>query len=253
MRRNLRIARAVVALGGATGLTAFAFSIPPAAAEDQTVTAGTPTANVFTPPVVTVDVGDTVTWRWGGGFGHTVTASSANWEKDDPVGPPAGSLTTAHTFERAGTFTYLCRTHGESMAGSVVVRGGTTPRPSATRPPTARPTTPRPTTSSTVPTTARPSASASSATPTPTPSAGSATPAVVPGSSARPTPSRTPGAPLPSIAGGSEAPPDLGSGGLTPAAPTGREKGLPVMLALLLIGGVGSAELRALLASAPPE
>jgi hypothetical protein len=45
----------------------------------------------------------------------------------------------------------------------------------------------------------------------------------------------------------------LGEGGLTPQPPSGRERGLPFMLALLLIGGVGSAELRALLANAPDQ
>jgi plastocyanin len=249
MRRSLRITRAVVALVGSAGLMAFAFAPGSATAEDQTVTVGTPTANVYTPKQVTIDVGDTVTWRWGGGFGHTVSASSGNWAKDDPVGPPTASLSTTHTFDKAGTFTYLCKTHGESMAGSVVVRGGSKPKPT-TKPPTTRPPSGTPTATRTSTTSARPSASAGSATPTPEPSAGSATP-VVPGTTGRPTPARSSGAPLPTIAGGAEASPFLGEGGLTPPPATGREKGLPVMLALLLIGGVGSAELRALLAVAP--
>ncbi|HVF05013.1 MAG TPA: plastocyanin/azurin family copper-binding protein [Frankiaceae bacterium] len=247
MRPALRVLRAAAALIGAASLALPSFS-GPAVAADQTVQAGSP-ANRFAPASVTINVGDTVTWEYAGGSDHTVTSSTANWEKDDTVGPPnVLSLSTSYMFDAPGTYRYICKTHNSvGMRGTVVVRGATRPRPTASRTPTARPTatrTPRPTASVTP--TATPTASPSV---TPSPSAGTATPGVI---TAPPeSPSATTPVPLPSVARPTPGTPYLGTGGLTPHSPTGRGKGLPVMLALLLVGGIGSAELRALLAHAP--
>ncbi len=243
MRPVLRVARALAALTAAGALLALPSG--PAGAEDQTVTANA--QNQFTPETVTVDPGDTVTWQWAGGFGHTVTSRSGPWSHDAALGPPALSPQTSVTFETPGTYTYYCRTHDNAgMRGTVVVTGSTTtPKPTRprTRPPTTRPTATR---TSTAP---QPSASAS-ATPTPTASAS----AVVPTVSVVPRTPTTPG-PTPDVAGPepSGPAPYLGEGGLTPHPASPRGKGLPIMLALLLIGGVGSAEIRALLAVAPDE
>jgi hypothetical protein len=83
----------------------------------------------------------------------------------------------------------------------------------------------------------------------PSPATGTPTPPVVTDPAVSP-PGRTP---FPSVAPSPGSTPFLGTGGLRPHPATGRDKGLPVLLALLLIGGVGSAEIRALLANAPPE
>ena len=248
MRPSLRVARAVAALAGSAALLAPVLAGTSVAAE-QTVQANG--QNQFTPADVTVAPGDTVTWQYAGGFGHTVTSTSPNWNKSTPLGPPSATLQTSHLFDRPGTYTYVCTTHESvGMRGTVVVQGPaapppptSSPRPTATRPTATRPPTqpPRPS--------APPSVSA-----TPSASVSSAVPPVVPGASVPPPPT-TPGAPLPSVAAtptpSASASLWLGAGGLTPPAPTGRGKGLPVMLALLLIGGVGSAEVRALLANAP--
>ena len=249
MRPALRVLRAAAALGGAAVLVVPAFG-PTATAADETVQVGAP-ENRFAPGSVTIRVGDTVTWEYAGGSNHTVTSSTPNWEKDDPVGPPAVlTMSTSYLFDAPGTYRYICKTHaGAGMRGTVIVEGRrrATPTPSPTR--STRPT-PTPTRSATP----SPTASASpTATPsaTPSPSAGTATPGVI---TAPPdSPSATTPVPLPSVAPSAAGTPFLGRGGLTPHPATGRGKGLPVMLALLLIGGVGSAELRALLANAPAQ
>lgn len=238
MRPAFRLLRAVAALGGA------AFLVVPvldASAEDQTVMVGQDNENTFSPSTVRIKPGDTVTWQYAGGTDHTVTSTTANWDKDTAVGPPAIlTFSTSYLFDSPGTYRYICKTHqGAGMKGTVIVEGRVSPSPSrTTRPPSPSPTT-RPPTSSPAPTGSG----------TPSPSAGTATPAV-PSVSVPPDESESP-PPLPTVAptpGGGQS---LGVGGLTAQPATGREKGLPVMLALLLIGGVGSAELRALLASTP--
>lgn len=236
MRPAFRLLRAAAALGAAAFLVVPVFS---ASAEDQTVLVGENNENKFTPATVRIRPGDTVTWQWAGGTDHTVTSTTANWNKDNAVGFPSLSLNTQYLFDAPGTYRYVCKTHqGAGMKGTVVVEG-TKPRPSPSRtsqPPTSSPTT-RP------PTSPAPTGSGS-----PSPSAGSATP-VVP-SVTPPTESESP-VPLPSVVEPTPTETFLGEGGLTAQPATGRAKGLPVMLALLLIGGVGSAELRALLANAP--
>lgn len=83
----------------------------PAAAATVTI------ANMaFTPPSVTVKVGETVTWTNHDGFGHTVTG--------DAGGPNSGTIAAgqsySYTFTTAGTFSYHCSIH-PSMIGSVTV------------------------------------------------------------------------------------------------------------------------------------
>ncbi|HVF19385.1 MAG TPA: plastocyanin/azurin family copper-binding protein, partial [Mycobacteriales bacterium] len=227
----------------------------PASAEDATVAATG--SNTFSPNRVAILVGDSVTWSTSGGVNHTVTSASANWRKDDQISLVGQS--TSFTFSRAGTYAYYCRTHGSptaGMRGTVVVSGPTaasptrttaapkpTPKPSTSASPTRSPT-PRPTPS-------RTPAASPSARPTPsrTPSPAqtrSAAPIGFPTSV--PAPARTSAAPLPTVAE-SESPSelvDLGSGGLGPRPSTGRGRGLPTFLALVALGGVVSAQIRAL-------
>jgi plastocyanin len=233
MRPGPRIARAVAALGGAAALLAYAFTGGPATAADVTVTATG--SNTFSPQSVTIDPGDTVTWQYGGSFSHTVTSTSANWSKDDPLGPPTTTFSTSYLFDRPGTYTYVCKTHESTgMTGTVVVRG-TTPKPTTTRP-TTKPSPTRTTTSPAVrPTSAAPSASTSTAVP----------PILISGSPSPGAPTPTATVPPPSLAPQPTGTPYLGTGGLGTPPATGRAKGLPVMLALLLVMGVGSAEVRA--------
>ena len=78
----------------------------------------------FSPQIVFIQPGDTVTWTYaGGGMPHNVHAD------DNSYGNPlSGSpWTFSHTFPAAGTSRYYCELHGTpgglGMAGSVVVGG----------------------------------------------------------------------------------------------------------------------------------
>ena len=96
-------------------------------------TAGATTYNVtvapgaqfsFSPQIVFIQPGDTVTWTYaGGGMPHNVHADDNSYSN-----PLSGSpWTFSHTFPAAGTSRYYCELHGTpgglGMAGSVVVGG----------------------------------------------------------------------------------------------------------------------------------
>jgi len=93
----------------------------PALAADRTVTIS---GFAFAPASVTVRVGEGVTWRNQDGTAHTATSGTA-WTTGDIA--PGASATI--TFQKAGTFDYICAIH-PTMTGRVVVRAagsGTTP------------------------------------------------------------------------------------------------------------------------------
>ncbi len=71
----------------------------------------------FTPPSVTIQVGDTVVWTNGGGI-HTVTGDG----KDPFCGSNAIPTSCSETFTNAGTFPYHCEFHAAfGMRGTVIV------------------------------------------------------------------------------------------------------------------------------------
>ena len=217
----------------------------PAAADDETVQATN--ANVFAPASVTIDVDDTVTWDWTGANvakEHTVTASSSNWTIDDTL--TFGAQTTTFTFEEPGVYTYYCNNHGsatDGMRGSVKVidpNPPPSPTPTPTKSPTPKPT-PKPTP------TKSPSPSPTATTPQPEPTQ----------TATVPIPSTSPPGPVPTSRPPVIAPtpsptpaPALTGIGLTAPPATGRDRGLPIALAMVAIGGVVSAQVRTLLAAA---
>ena len=71
--------------------------------------------NQFVAAAVRVQAGGTVRWTWQGNNPHNITFA----------GGPASSTQTEGSFERtfatAGTFSYLCTVHGQSMSGTVTV------------------------------------------------------------------------------------------------------------------------------------
>jgi len=86
--------------------------------------------NAFVPKVVTISVGQSVTWTSSGSNPHTVTADSGAW--DSSPGCPASTSSClqngqsfTHTFSSIGTFPYHCKIHGAvggvGMSGVVVV------------------------------------------------------------------------------------------------------------------------------------
>jgi LPXTG-motif cell wall-anchored protein len=78
----------------------------------------------FKPTPVTVNVGDTVTWRNDDSTVHTATADDGSFD--------TGSLSQGQTgqfrFTKAGTFKYHCIPHASSMKATVIVKAsdGTT-------------------------------------------------------------------------------------------------------------------------------
>jgi LPXTG-motif cell wall-anchored protein len=85
----------------------------------------------FQPGSVTIDQGDTVTWTNNGPTAHSATAPDGSF--DTGIFPAGQSR--SHTFNEAGTFSYICTPH-PNMHGTIVVRasqsgGGDTPDSSA--------------------------------------------------------------------------------------------------------------------------
>ncbi len=86
----------------------------------------------FTPADVTIDQGDTVTWRWvGPDVNHDVNSYPGEAEVYDShpgivatEAPPGGTF--AHTFIRVGTFKYFCSNHSD-MQGTVTVHEAALP------------------------------------------------------------------------------------------------------------------------------
>jgi plastocyanin len=70
----------------------------------------------FSPSSVTVAVGDTVTWRNTGEAPHNATADDGSFRTPDLN--KGGSA--SHTFDQAGTFSYICTIHPQ-MKGTVRV------------------------------------------------------------------------------------------------------------------------------------
>jgi len=94
--------------------------------------------NFFQDKTITIAVGDTVTWKVEGTFGHTVTSDTGVFESgQDPL---QQGDTFSFTFNEPGTYPYYCRFHGGpggvGMSGTVVVEaaGGAQPTPAAPAP-----------------------------------------------------------------------------------------------------------------------
>jgi plastocyanin len=70
----------------------------------------------FSPATVSIAVGDTVTWRNNGQEPHNATADDGSFKTADLNGGQSGS----HTFNAAGSFSYICTIH-PNMHGTVRV------------------------------------------------------------------------------------------------------------------------------------
>ena len=71
----------------------------------------------FSPSSVTVNVGDTVTWTNNGPTAHSATASNGSFD----TGTFPRGQSRSHTFDAAGTFSYICTPH-PFMKGTVTVQ-----------------------------------------------------------------------------------------------------------------------------------
>ncbi|MEM1214776.1 MAG: lamin tail domain-containing protein [Bacteroidota bacterium] len=86
-------------------------------------------SNVYTPDMLTIQVGDMVTWTNMGGF-HNVNGEQATYPANpESFGNGAASgaaWTYSYTFNTPGTYTYQCDPHvGFNMIGTVIVEAAT--------------------------------------------------------------------------------------------------------------------------------
>ncbi len=114
------------------------------------------TDNAFQPQSVSIQVGDSVTWRNNGVAPHTATSDDAYWNS----GIMASGQSYSYIFRSTGTFQYRCSIHA-GMVGTVLVQAAG--QPTATPTPTSTPSG-TPTSTPTV----QPSATPTSSTATPT-------------------------------------------------------------------------------------
>ena len=73
----------------------------------------------FAPASVTVNQGDTVTWTNQGPTGHSATGDGFD------TGIMDAGQSGSHTFDTAGTFSYICTPH-PNMKGTVIVQAAQT-------------------------------------------------------------------------------------------------------------------------------
>lgn len=89
---------------------------------------GPPGENRFEPNLLTISVGQSVTWSWpAGALNHNVVPDDGN--NPTPSGPVTdGPETYSFTFNQPGSFRYFCLTHGGAggvgMSGRVIVNAG---------------------------------------------------------------------------------------------------------------------------------
>lgn len=77
----------------------------------------------FTPQLVTINVGESVTWHWVSGTHPTQSDSNPAAWSTFTLG--AGNPTFSKTFTAAGTYPYHCTVHGFSMSGVITVTAAT--------------------------------------------------------------------------------------------------------------------------------
>jgi plastocyanin len=98
---------------------ATASATPAAAAQDPVATTSVAITNfTFSPPVITVRVGATVTWANKDEDAHTVAFDGAPASR-----PLVNGDTYTHTFTQAGSYAYICSLH-PFMQGMVMVTAG---------------------------------------------------------------------------------------------------------------------------------
>lgn len=86
----------------------------------------------FSPPSLTISIGDTVTWTNADSVVHTATSTSGAFDSGDLAQGASYSL----TFTAAGTYDYLCTPH-PSMTGTIVVEAAAPTAAPTAAPPAA--------------------------------------------------------------------------------------------------------------------
>ncbi|HEU5162950.1 MAG TPA: plastocyanin/azurin family copper-binding protein, partial [Thermoanaerobaculia bacterium] len=103
-----------------TGVLLLIFSAASVSAATFEVVVGD---NFFNPALLTIDVGDTVTWNNTGSMPHNVRADDNSFRSGNPT---SSDWSYSRTFNTAGDFRYYCELHGATggigMAGMIRVR-----------------------------------------------------------------------------------------------------------------------------------
>lgn len=112
------IAAATTPAPAATAAPAPTNKAPSDTAAAATSAAGTVSIKefAFVPAEITIAVGDSITWTNNDPQAHTVT-SDTNFD----LGSIDPSKAMSHTFDKAGTYTYICAFH-PFMKGTVIVK-----------------------------------------------------------------------------------------------------------------------------------
>lgn len=121
-RRSLRISRAFALASAAALITASGAALPlatPVAAASHAVQI---TDSAFGTAVLTVQVGDTVTWTNADDRPHTVTSGDGTFDS----GNVDEGGTFSFTFTAPGTYAYLCAYHPD-MTATIVVEAAQAP------------------------------------------------------------------------------------------------------------------------------
>jgi plastocyanin len=113
-----------VRIRGVAFLSLLALATLPATASAATVNV-TVSDFQFSPSTVTITERDTVVWRNTGSFPHNVRFNDGSYEQ--PPNPSSSSWRVQRTFNTAGSFSYICRQHPDSMQGVVNVSSLTQP------------------------------------------------------------------------------------------------------------------------------
>jgi len=111
----------------------------------------------YTPPTITIHVGDKVTWNHDGPSSHTATANGGSFN----TGVLSKGASASHTFTHTGTFSYYCQIH-PFMHGTIVVLAAAASTPTSHSSASGASTPKTSSTSSTTTTSSQPSASAQS-------------------------------------------------------------------------------------------
>ncbi len=117
MRRSHAIVVTIAVCALALAACGEAPTGPVGAGPVATTRVDLPKSYKFAPAAIVVKAGSTVTWTNSDNFTHSVQFDGE--ASPGSVMKPGDS--TSHTFEKAGTYGYICAFHPQDMKGTVLV------------------------------------------------------------------------------------------------------------------------------------
>ena len=93
----------------------------PASTGAKTATVDLPPSYLFSPASIEVKPGTTITWTNHDNFTHSVQVQGQPAGVDANVHMLSPGQTAQITFDKPGTYEYLCTLHAQNMKGTVVV------------------------------------------------------------------------------------------------------------------------------------